>query len=786
MRTSLLLIAALLGFPFTSLAGPFTAKGTQPGLTHPILPGGVCQGCHGDYDASHDVEPGPTWSGSMMAQASRDPLFWAALDVANHDLPDIGEWCMRCHVSEGWLAGRSEPPGGSTDGCGLVGKLDEPNNDFDGVSCHLCHRMEVNGSPPPGQTSLYLDNAQYWLDDGDCGGQGEPCRHGPYDYSIAGAQPAPHPWAFSPYVQASELCATCHNVTNPAKNLILDGADAGIRFPIERTYREWQLSDFGFPVSVPGPDFTTCQGCHMPESGISPAYASSFLLNDHTGDLPVHRFVGGNAWIPDVLRQAYPNLGLGPNLQTTRDWALDLLQHHAATVTVSAPAAVRPGSSLAASVTVTNLTGHKLPTGYPEGRRMWLQVEARDGAGTLVWASGAYDPATGVLTRDAQAKVYESKQGVWNPATSSCETENAGIDHFHFVLNDCVALDNRIPPKGFTGGGDLQTHPVGYVYPETSPGSGVLVNQDVTSYSIPVPPTAVTPITVTATLRYQTTSKEYVDFLVDEADTHGFPNDCLQRTTGLPGKSRARVLLDLWNAYDRSPPVDMGSVSATAAVAAVDPYLCYKAKPTKGSTPFAPVPAIALDDDLGGGSFDAKKPALLCAAATAALDPSARLVAYQVKTTSGTPKPAPRTAITVQDAIGTLTLDAVKPELLALPAASGGPAPAADDLTCWKVKTSKGSSPFPHDVQVTTGSAFTSPSKTFALKKPRRLCVATDRDGNGRSTPHPNLLCYQAKPAKGQPKHVPAQALGLADDFGSHVLDAAADDELCLPATIAP
>ncbi len=66
--------------------------------------------------------------------------------------------------------------------------------------------------------------------------------------------------------------------------------------------------------------------------------------------------------------------------------------------------------------------------------------------------------------------------------------------------------------------------------------------------------------------------------------------------------------------------------------------------------------------------------------------------------------------------------------------------------------------------------------------RPRRA----DRDGNGRSTPHPNLLCYQAKPVKGQPKFVPATALGLVDDFGSHVLDAAADGELCLPATVTP
>src|SRR5262249_52768649 len=157
---------------------------------------------------------------------------------------------------------------------------------------------------------------------------------------------------------------------------------------------------------------------------------------------------------------------------------------------------------------------HKLPTGYPEGRRTWLHVEARDATSTLVWESGAYDAATGVLTRDAQAKVYEAKQGVWNPGTATCVTASGGDELFHFAKNDCVALDNRIPPLGFTGGTDLQTNPVGYTYPETAPGSGKLVNFDVTSYTIPIPANAVSPVTVTATLRYQTTSKEYVDFLL--------------------------------------------------------------------------------------------------------------------------------------------------------------------------------------------------------------------------------------------------------------------------------
>ena len=45
------------------------------------------------------------------------------------------------------------------------------------------------------------------------------------------------------------------------------------------------------------------------------------------------------------------------------------------------------GSSLTVTgntVRVTNLTGHKLISGYPEGRRMWLNVQWFDAAGQLM------------------------------------------------------------------------------------------------------------------------------------------------------------------------------------------------------------------------------------------------------------------------------------------------------------------------------------------------------------------------------------------------------------------
>jgi hypothetical protein len=539
-----------------------------------------------DYDSSNNIEPWDTWAGSMMAQAGRDPLFWAALDVANNDIADVGDYCLRCHAPTGWLAGRSEP---QTDGCALEGKIDEKDKDFDGLTCHFCHRMMINSSPPGGQEPVYFENGQYWIDDAACPGGGEPCRHGPYDYPTG--PEAPHEWAFSAYHVAGQNCGNCHNVTHPVNTLIQDGVDTGIPMPIERTFKEWQQSVYG----PGGANELTCQNCHMPDTIVTPAYASSDGLYNRTGDLALHRFAGGNAWIPEVLRLEYPNLDLDGELTTTRGWALEKLQQQSATVEVIATTEILEGAPLDIQVKVTNHTGHKLPTGYPEGRRMWLHVEARDGLGSLIWESGAYDPATGVLTKDAQIKIYHTEPGVWEfiAGSNNCDTENdLGEPIFHFVLNNCIAVDNRIPPQGFTGMNDVETQPVNYGYPETSPDSGILVNYDVTDYSIPVAPATPSPISVTATLRYQTASKDYIDFLLRESDDNAFPNDCIERSVPL-AQTRAEILFDMWNSHGKSAPVDMDSDGASATVLT----------PTPGEASTSPDVMTVTDHDTATGDI---------------------------------------------------------------------------------------------------------------------------------------------------------------------------------------
>ncbi len=94
--------------PLNSTITNFHMPGTQPGgLTSNIAGSNSCGGCHGSTAPIFD-----DWTGSLMAQAARDPLFYACLDIAQADAPGSGDLCIRCHAPKAWLEGRSTPPSG--------------------------------------------------------------------------------------------------------------------------------------------------------------------------------------------------------------------------------------------------------------------------------------------------------------------------------------------------------------------------------------------------------------------------------------------------------------------------------------------------------------------------------------------------------------------------------------------------------------------------------------------------------------------------------------------------
>ena len=598
----------------------FTPHGTQPGLFNDLVFSDNCAGCHRGNNATQAAyRPYSTWAGSMMANATRDPLFWAALDVANHDLPGVGDYCLRCHTSRGWYGGRVVKAGfGNPDndvakgtaGCLLAGaydSADDLDSDFGGASCHFCHRLMPQG---PASEPGYVDNGNAWVDDANCANTGdfEPCRRGPYDYAGGGNTP-PHAWVQSAYHMQSEICGLCHNVSSPdttsgpVKTLKLaNGTDTGLAFPIERTFAEWKQSQFAQTPQQ------TCQNCHMPDS-VDPNASACTLPGypNRSGDLPVHAFAGGNTWVPGIIKGQYAagivgNGGLdrAASYDQTIAWAREKLTG-AATVATTIPAYTPPvgatPGSMAVRVKVTNLSGHKLPSGYAEGRRMWMNLQVRDANGGLVFESGAYDGASATLTVDAQARVYEVLQGIYNHnGTSQCDVEDGGGNPmFHFVLNDCIAKDNRIPPLGFNPAtvGDPNGYtlrPVGATYPETSPGSGILVNYDSIDYALAVPPGTVGPLTATARLYYQTSSRDYIEFLRDQAAANATPGENAMCSGG-PGRpfavgpqasTRGQYVYDLWSGaiggsrifadgfdgaapsfYGKSPPELMQTGTAT-------------------------------------------------------------------------------------------------------------------------------------------------------------------------------------------------------------------------------
>ncbi|MFN0059018.1 MAG: hypothetical protein ACKVX7_11220 [Planctomycetota bacterium] len=537
---------AMLVAPRTSVAQPlpipttindFFQPGTQPfGLNFPIIAGNACTTCHASFDPV--TAPYDRWSVSIMAQASRDPLFHACLAIAEQDAQFVGDLCLRCHTPGAWLDGRSNP----TSGAALTGL-----NDYDGVTCMMCHRMvdpvyTVGESPIDDAAILAALSAlpvdahtgQFVVDPEDR-------RRGPFDLAPGFGF---HEWRRSPYHQKSYFCGTCHDVSNPAYTRVgaayvfndLDAPhpthDKYEQFPIERTFSEWMMSDFAIaPIEMGGrfggnkTAVSTCQDCHMPDVS---GEACIFSISIYRTDLPAHDLNGAQTWILDAILNLDTTLELYDSPSYMAPWLVDEAQARNVDMLEKASdlELSKIGSNL--MVRIINQTAHKLPSGYPEGRRMWVNVKFLDATGGLVAERGAYDFSTAELTT-TDTKVYEAKLGL--DATAAALTGLPEDVSFHFALNNKYYKDNRIPPRGFTNANfaSVQAAPVAYSYPD-------LQFWDDTLYDIPVGARS-----AEVRVYYQTASKEYIEFLQDANVTN----------------NAGDVLYTQWLLSGMGPPVEM-------------------------------------------------------------------------------------------------------------------------------------------------------------------------------------------------------------------------------------
>ena len=611
--------------------------GTQPNeLTVPLETVTTCSFCHAGYDPA--VEPAATWRGSMMAQAARDPVFWAALAISEQDFAGAGDLCLRCHTPRGWLEGRSSP----SDGSALV------PSDADGVECILCHRM----ANPDGQEHSGVQNPPFIANDGGAPPVGyygsgmfvihdTQARLGPY-LNVS----APHATNQSRFHRSADLCSTCHDVSNPivgdlahnngAQVPLLPGTFNGTpngpltqkaafnNFPyqygvVERTSSEhkasnWATTPVNSYASLPpelkagavqnawgaalsagqGGNFEdgttryfSCQSCHMAPK---PGQGCIFGGVPVRGDLAVHDLTGGNYWVPEAIQymDTQGTLVLGDGLTPDQVAQLNVGASRSRNNLESAAGLSVTGDQLR----IVNLTGHKLITGYPEGRRMWLHVTWYDTQGVVIREDGAYGPISvnvggvpmqveSILNlQDPNLRTYEAHYGItqeWATQLISptlgvspglvveydritgaalktlgqIATQAPGTAHttLHFALNNTVVKDTRIPPWGMTYDAAQARNclPV----PDTqfgNPGPGNTFNH---WDDVPLNPPAGA-FTAGIELLYQPTSWEYIQFL-----------KLANAGTGFLG-STGDDLLQAWQATGRAAPHVMAATTWSA------------------------------------------------------------------------------------------------------------------------------------------------------------------------------------------------------------------------------
>jgi hypothetical protein len=400
--------------------------------------------------------------------------------------------------------------------------------------------------------------------------------------SFADATPA-HQKLYSRYHKSKYFCSTCHDVSNPVLANLSDDPDYPLTtetdsaysyYHVERTFSEFMLSAYGaqggaagigpyapgsFTTSLANNYISRCQDCHMEDvvgkatnTGQAILRPTNSVEHPNSGQ-PLHDLTGGNMWVSAVLASAVSG---SPNYDATND---GLLNQGAAALTLDLnqglginAVALIAGSNRAQqqllqaaaiqnasydpttgdlTFQVQNQTGHKLISGFPEGRRMFVNIKVYQSS-SLVYEVNPYDATAGTLKglplsyspnspalsaneRHMDALVYEMHPTSY--LTGETET-------FHFALATGRYKDNRIPPKGFdlNNAAARLSEPVWHgvsdvnYFTEAEYAGGY---DEVTLTGAEALPANAGQVVIS--LYYQTTSREYIEFLRDEINGTG-------------------------------------------------------------------------------------------------------------------------------------------------------------------------------------------------------------------------------------------------------------------------
>lgn len=474
---------------------------------------GTCAVCHVPMkdQAGNDVSTPTHWRSTMMANASKDPIWQAKVSSEVKRIPGlkalIEEKCATCHTPMAVTQAGALGQDVALLGDGFFAEthpLYEAGRD--GVSCTECHQIQEDnlGKDESFSGGYEIDTSTDAPDRDLFGPYPDPV--GQLMQASSGFNPV-----HGPHMQTAEHCATCHNLKTPyvdARGEVLG------EFPEQAPYTEWQLSTFGETNVI-------CQDCHMP------AVAGGVVLATTPPDLPQrqpfsqHHFAGGNQFMLGILSQNAADIGVTADANQLRATHARIAEQLGRAATLSIERIEQAGDTLDVQVKVSAITGHKFPTSFPS-RRAWLHMTVMDKSGAVVFESGKpaadgtiagndadesqakFEPHYDVITAADQVQIYEPIMA-----------DSDGDMTYTLIRAATYVKDNRLLPQGFDKGAAPEDVAV---YGEAAEDENFVGGSDLVTYRVPVAG-ASGPFSVKLVLLYQPISYGFVvDLLADETD----------------------------------------------------------------------------------------------------------------------------------------------------------------------------------------------------------------------------------------------------------------------------
>ena len=398
---------------------------------------GECIQCHG-FDTTgvasvtmfgEDINVVDDWRASMMANSAKDP-FWRA--KVSHEVllypqhkDAIETKCISCHAPLGHFNAIHNGVEFYT--------IDSLVNDpiaLDGVSCLACHQQTAEDLGNLNSGNLNFDTAKV--------------AYGPYISPLespmvmeTGYKPV-----YSEHTSDAGICAGCHTLIT--ETLDYDGNLTGDQFIEQATYHEWLNSSYN-------DNNTTCQNCHMPSYSKGEVFIVAGFDTEPRSPFSLHEFAGANAFMLNLMKENSEALELPATPEQFEDAIAatnDMLLNRS--INVSLELIDRTIDTAFLDLKITNIAGHKFPSGYPS-RRVFVQFLIETESGDTLFISGKidedfevvghntdYETHYNVINSEEQIQIYEMVMADVNDDVTTV------LERAKYLLKD-----NRLPPAGF-------------------------------------------------------------------------------------------------------------------------------------------------------------------------------------------------------------------------------------------------------------------------------------------------------------------------------------------------